>query len=554
MSKRTAAALMITRGDGAERTVFLAERSPELRFFGGYWAMPGGTLSDSDLQLEPQAAAASRAPDRDAADPRSEDQALQVCAHRELFEELGLLRHRLPAERTADDGLRQLRQQLLAHELAERTAKKGARSQTAGTQGTGDGLLEPLPPPCPWPDIIAGTTTPLPLRELCRIETPAFAPVRYDTVFYHVPLEDCVDGTAGVHPDIWDGELTQGRFWLPEQALASWRNGDLMLVPPVVIMLEHLARAADFEHFAQNIAGTANGYRSGRLHKVRFSPGIVLAPLRTPTLPPATTTNCYLVGHEKIWIIDPGSPDATEQQRLLDLLDELTANGQELAGVLLTHHHPDHTGGVLALCQARNLKAYGHPETLARLHADVPRGGEVLDGDHLELGRAPDGTTGWTLQAIFTPGHDRGHLCFRESRYGAMIAGDMLSTVSSIIIDPPEGHLRTYLNSLERLQQFAMSTLYPAHGPALRDGQRLVAKYLRHRRQREAVLTKTLGELSSASIEELLPKVYWDADPRLYPFAARSLQAGLDKLVEDGVARLFAEDGDNAAPRWQLQS
>ena len=491
---------MITRGEGRELQVYLAERAAELRFFGGYWAMPGGTISDEDLIGAGGAA-------------RDEGASLQACANRELFEELGLMRHQLSEERADGDELRRQRRRLLDHERSDEDPK----------------------PASPWPEIVAGAMTPLELRALCRIETPAFAPVRYDTVFFHVPIEGCAAGTAGLQPDIWEGELTQGRFWYAEQALASWRNGDLLLVPPVVILLEHLAAAADFEHFARAIASTAASYRGGALHKVRFSPGIVLAPLRTPTLPPATTTNCYIVGHEELWVVDPGSPDPREQQRLLDMLDALTEGGQRVAGVLLTHHHPDHVGGVHALCRARGLAASGHPRTLERLAPGIPRGASLQDGDRVALGRSPDGEAGWELEAIFTPGHDQGHLCFRESRYGAVLVGDMMSTVSTIVIDPPEGHLATYLKSLERLEQHSISTLYPAHGPALRDGRRLAQKYLRHRRQREAALVKALAERPS-DLDALLPKVYWDADERLYPFAARSLQAGLEKLAEEGKA------------------
>ena len=505
MSRRTAAALLITRGEGPERRVFLCERAPELRFFGGYWALPGGTVGDEDRAQHGDEAAA-----------------LQACAHRELFEETGLLRHTLPATRTGGDHLRQARELLLARERAEPTAR----------------------PPSPWPGLLAGSAPPLPLRELCRIETPAFAPVRYDTVFYHAPLEGCTAGTAGPRPDVWSGELTQGRFWYPQQALASWRNGDLLLVPPVVILLEHLARAADFEHFANELGTTAAGYRDGHLHQVRFSPGVVLAPLRTPTLPPATTTNCYIVGHERLWVVDPGSPHPEEQMRLLTLLGELTRGGAKVEGILVTHHHPDHVGGVNALSRALDLPVRGHPLTMARLAPGFRAGAALDEGMKVPLGRAPDGNAGWELLAIHTPGHDRGHLCFRESRYGAMLVGDMLSTISTIIIDPPEGHLATYLQSLERLAQSPITTLYPAHGPAMRDGQRLVKQYVRHRRQRETTLLQAL-EQGGGTLEELTPKVYWDADPKLFPFAARSLLAGLQKLQEEGRAQL-------TAGRWQL--
>jgi endoribonuclease LACTB2 len=493
MSRRTAAALLITRGDGPDRAVFLVERSSELRFFGGYWALPGGTVADSD-GTEPAAA-------------------LQACAHRELFEETGLVRHTLAPAMTSGEQLSARRAQLLAHDAKTET--------TAG--------------PSPWPGVIAGSKAPAPLRELCRMETPPFAPVRYDTTFFHVPFASCTAGTAGLRPDVWAGELTQGRWWLPQQALASWRNGDLLLVPPVVILLEHLAAAASFEAFATAIATTTRGYHDGQLHQVRFSPGVVLAPLRTPTLPPATTTNCYVVGHEQLWVVDPGSPHVEEQQRLLALIAELTSTGAHVAGILVTHHHIDHVGGVVALSQALDLPVRAHPLTLARLEPGFRAGAAIDDGMKVPLGKSPDGKPGWELLAVHTPGHDRGHLCFRESRYGTMLVGDMLSTVSTIIVDPPEGHLETYLQSLERLATQPMTTLYPAHGPAMRDGQRLVKQYLRHRRQRETKLLEVLQQ-APGTIDELLPKVYWDADPKLFRFAARSLLAGLQKLQAEGRA------------------
>lgn len=501
MSRRTAAALMITRGTGTNVEVFLAERAPQLRFFGGYWAMPGGTIAAEDV------ARAERG------DPSDEARALQACAHRELFEETGLIRHRLDPARVERGALREQRRLLLEHER----------------RGTTDCSVSP------WQQLVAGASSPPSLRALCRIETPPFAPVRYDTVFYHVPVEGCTAGTAAAQPDVWDGELTRGRFWRAEQALKSWRSGDLLLVPPVIIVLEELAAAADFEHFTRALEATAKSYRDGALHKVRFSPGVVLAPLKTPTLPPASTTNCCIVGHEELWIVDPGSTDPREQQRLLDMLTTLTTDGQRVGGVLLTHHHPDHTGGARALCRALGLKVSGHHRTLERIASSIPRGAALADGARIPLGRSPDGAPGWELEAVHTPGHDQGHLCFRESRYGTLLAGDMLSTVSTIIIDPPEGHLATYLDSLARLGSYPSATLIPAHGPAVRDGRKLIQQYAAHRRRREATLLHALAERQGA-VADLLPRVYGDLDERLFPFAARSLQAGLDKLAEEGRA------------------
>ncbi|MGK0264521.1 MAG: hypothetical protein ACI8UD_003182, partial [Planctomycetota bacterium] len=193
---------MITRGQGRDLTVYLAERAAELRFFGGYWAMPGGTIASEDLAAN---AATGNA-------ELDEANALQVCADRELFEELGLMWRQLPDGRGEPAALGPHRQVLLEHE-----------AQMAKTKGDDNPK-----PASPWPNIIANSAAAEPMRSLCRIETPAFAPVRYDTVFFHVPLEQCASGTGldeagNLAPDIWQGELTDGRFWSPQEALAAWR-------------------------------------------------------------------------------------------------------------------------------------------------------------------------------------------------------------------------------------------------------------------------------------------------------------------------------------------
>lgn len=494
---RNAAAVLLTRGEGAAREVYVVERAAELRFFGGYWALPGGVRGTED----------------GADDDQGDTVALRRCAVRELFEETGVLLDDAksagpPEQRVA------LRRALLADgPLADRDHAA-------------------------WMALAAGCVRAT--TDVCRILTPPFAPVRYDTLFVRADLP------AGAVPEVWPGELVRGRFVRPADALAAWRRGELPLVPPLVILLEHLLAHPVIAEFDAAMARTAADYRAGKLHRVRFTPGVLLASLRTPTLPPATTTNCYVVGEEQLWIVDPASPYADEQERLFVLLDELRAEDRHLAGILVTHHHVDHVGAVAATSRRYDLVVRAHPETLARLPEGFVRGEALHDGECIGLGITPDGAADWFVQAIHTPGHDRGHLCFRESRYDAVLVGDMLSTISSIVIDPPEGHLHTYLRSLERLLAGPMTTLYPAHGPAIRDGHRLVRQYLRHRAQREQKILEVLAE-GPAAARDLLPKVYWDVDSRMLVIAARSLAAGLEKLEEDG-AVATSDDG-----LWRLR-
>jgi glyoxylase-like metal-dependent hydrolase (beta-lactamase superfamily II)/8-oxo-dGTP pyrophosphatase MutT (NUDIX family) len=490
---RDAGAVILVRGDGSELEVFLAERARELRFFGGYWAMPGGVRAAIDVELA----------------GGSEDGALRHCAVRELFEETGVLLVPGAAGAAAPgEQLAQVRRALLRDD---------------------DG---------PWRALVARAQAAPEVVDVCRIRTPAFAPVRYDTLFALARLP------AGAEPEIWPGELTQGRFWRPAEALAAWRRGEVLVVPPVLILLE-LLDGRTLEDFAAAARRTAESYRRGALHRVRFSPGILLASLETPTLPPATTTNCLIVGERSLQVIDPGAPEPAEQERLHELLAELVGEGRTLDGILLTHHHRDHVGGVAALSARFDLPVRAHRLTLERLPGGVRRGAALADGDRLPLGEAPDGAPGWYLQAFFTPGHAPGHLCFRDSRYGALIAGDMVSTLSTIVIDPPDGHMATYLRSLERLRSLPMTTLYPSHGPAARDGGPLVERYLRHRAERQAKLEAALAA-GPATAAELLPVVYADVDPRMLPWAARSLLAGLQLLEERGQAEVA--DG-----RWRLR-
>jgi glyoxylase-like metal-dependent hydrolase (beta-lactamase superfamily II)/8-oxo-dGTP pyrophosphatase MutT (NUDIX family) len=493
---RVAAAVILCQGTGSDREVYLAHRSPKLRFFGDYLAMPGGVRGPED------------GPD----DPGGGDsRALRSCAARELFEETGVLLDQ--GMRRVDAGRRDaLRTAMLCQDKAEAAPA--------------------------WDELVRSADGADGLREVCRIQTPPFAPVRYDTVFFLAELP------PGEQPIIWPGELIDGGFQRAELALERWIRGDQRIVPPVIVLLQCL-REGDVDAFVRDAAAMAAGFQRGKLHRVWFSPGILLAPLETPTLPPATTTNCYVVGTDRLFVIDPGTPDANEQHRLFELLDELVAEGAAVDSVVCTHHHPDHVGAVSAVSHRYDVPVRGHPITMARLNQDIR--GEVLvaDGDKIELGRAPDGSEDWHLTAIFTPGHDRGHLAFRESRYGALIVGDMISTIATIMIDPPEGHMQTYLDSLRRLTKEKITTLYPAHGPAVQNGNAVVERFIEHRHKRQSALEAALAK-GPNTIEGLLPTVYWDVKEDMYPYAARSMLAGLQMLEETGRA---TSSGDT----WRME-
>jgi len=488
--RRSAGILLRQRGN--PRALYLVARRPELVFFGGYWAFPGGVLDAEDAELVPPAEAASAG---DAA-------VMRVAAARELFEETGVLcvRGSIPDAPV----LAALRQELLG-----------------GNTSFGELLARHRL------EIDAGRFVPV-----CWMTTPIFAPVRYETLFF------LVDVDPAETPSIVDGELTAGEFMDAGAVLARWRAGELLIVPPAVLLLgilQHAPGPDPTPGFIEAAHALTASYARGKIHQVFFTPGVRKLSLYTETLPPANHTNAYLAGQDPAYLIDPGASKPEEHAKLFEALDEAIAAGVRLHAVLLTHAHGDHVRAVPAVVERYGVPVWAHADAVPALAGIASVARALADGDILPLGTSPDGQPGWTLQVLYTPGHAHGHLSFRESRYGAILAGDMISTVSTIVIVPPEGHLGTYLASLRRLRALPSGTLYPAHGPAKRDSHAVIDAYVAHRAERERKVVGALGA-EPRTLDEILPLAYDDVAPEAWPLARMSLEAGLIKLCEERIA------------------
>ncbi len=486
---RPAVSLAVSRRSRPSE-VLLVERSRKLRFFGGYQAFPGGAVDEDDKNVRVEGL---------------EDDALGpflAAGARELFEETGLWIGRGSKAPGEDERRRLIGGDVSFASILERHGQRlDARD----------------------------------LKPLCRMTTPAFQPLRFDTHFLRILVSD--DAAL----EIWDGELVSGDFMSPEAALDRWRRGEISIAPPMIILLREFGS----EGYDERIRALARSYDAGRLHRIYFSPGILLAPLKTPTQPPATHTNTLVIGEERLYVVDPSPIDPSERERLFDLLDDLIAEGRKLEGILLTHYHPDHVGALTAMQKRFPAPAHAHRDQMARLPA-ASFGRTLEHGDEIDLGRAPDGSRDWKLRVYHVPGHARGHLAFQESRYGAIAVGDLVSTLSTILVDPSDGHLRTYLESLRFLETVTRGTLYPGHGPPAVDGREVIQKTLSHRKERERQIVAALSK-EPQSVETLLRRIYADVDPKVYHLAERSLLSGLLKLEEEGRARK-EEGGYSLAP------
>lgn len=357
-----------------------------------------------------------------------------------------------------------------------------------------------------------------------RLVTPPFGPVRYDTSFFFAELG--IDAT----PQVDGKELVSGRWWRPEEALFAFEQKATPIPPPTLAYLRLMRVHGDAATVAQ-LARDTDGRPHHERFRIEIHPGVYVLPLRAPTLAPATTQNCYLLDCDPIIVIDPGSPHSEEHVALFHTLDTmLTEEPDREILVLLTHHHDDHIAAVDAVQRRYGVRVLASAATRDALGPHIVDG-IVAEGHVFDVGEWAGKP--WKVEVMHTPGHTPGHLAFRDARFGAVFAGDLVSGVSTILIDPAEGSMSDYLRSLERCSALEPKLVLPGHGPALpRDA---FAETLAHRRMRETRILQSLRP-EPRSVKELVPEVYSDAPPDVWPLAELNLLSHLLCLEEQGTA------------------
>ncbi len=465
--------------------VFWLEREQKLRFAGGFYAFPGGRVdkSDSLISLSLRERVGVRA---------SHDPKFIVTAARELFEETGVLKAR-GAEGLSADQLDELRRALLDEKLS-------------------------------FADLLTQHNLTLAAEDFVpagRWITPKYVPGGFDCRFF------LVESVPSHRAHVWKGELASGEWIAPRDALARWEAGTALLHPPNLNALQVMSRFKDVPSAAQELSTPAfcTDFYSER---IEFQRGITLYALETPTLPPATHTNCYLLGTGELLVIDPGSPDDGEIDRLVKFLRAIEPEGLKAKAIVLTHHHGDHVGGVKRLVDQLGLPVWAHERTADR--SPVPVARILNDGDVLEL----SGPMPMKWKVLHTPGHARGHVTLVDERTKAAIVGDMVAGIGTIVIDPPEGDMAEYLRQLARLESLPVTTIYPSHGPVIPDGPGKLQEYAMHRAWREAKVLEAIGSFGKpVDISEIVPRAYDDVASFVWPIAERNTVAIVDKLVNE---------------------
>lgn len=260
------------------------------------------------------------------------------------------------------------------------------------------------------------------------------------------------------------------------------------------------------------------------------APHLRVMPVRTPTLPPATHTNSFLIGTGEAVLVEPASPYEDEIGRMVEWVDEARAEGVRVAAILATHHHPDHVGGATQLAERLSLPLWAHEMTAQRLQGAVQFDRLLGEGERIEL----SGPTATALTAVHTPGHAPGHLCFIDEATGILIAGDMVASVGTIIVEPVDGDMALYLDSLRRMIALEPAGLLPAHGGVIEGARAMLEFYIEHRLMREAKVFDALQAQGPGRPLDIVAQAYDDAPKAVWPLAVRSIEAHLIKLEGEG--------------------
>lgn len=473
--KRAATCIMMR--DRPAMEVLLGRRNDELRFMPGHYVFPGGRIDAGDSTDRVRNA-------RDATHAEG-----VYAAVREAFEETGLMC--IVGALPAADALHAERRKLIAGEVDFATILKNLSLEIDASQFEEAGV---------W-------------------VTPASSPIRFDTQYFLYHLED------GQEEKVFGGEITGLDWFTPHQARKLWHLGEIKLPAPVAYTLQRLALLPDPKGL--ELLRRSSHRDRGMPHGFEVRRGIFVVPLKTRTIPPATHTNCIIVGEDELIVIDPGADDSEEHAMLRGQLDQFVDLGATIKAILLTHSHRDHVGAVEFLRDHYGAPVWAHKDTDEQVAFSVDY--HVDDGEVIESAGDP----GWRLHAMHTPGHDPGHLSFHEKTTGTLLCGDMVANPGTIVVSQEYGgNMDDFMSSLERIRDLDSELLIPAHGMPLGEPVKLIQEHIDHRLWREEKIRKAV-ESGHITLAALLAAAYDDVPKESLPLAEHALKSHLVRLGVD---------------------
>ncbi len=241
-------------------------------------------------------------------------------------------------------------------------------------------------------------------------------------------------------------------------------------------------------------------------------------------------TNSYLIGESRLCLIDPGPRDSVQLRSFLTAIGD-----RKLEFILATHTHGDHSPGAADLQRATGAELVGLPAPEHGNHdLSFTPARDWRHGDLLDCGE-------YSISMLHTPGHVSNHFCYLLREEELLFTGDHVLQGTTSVILPPDGNMSHYLDSLRELQQMNLRYFAPGHGDLIHDPHGELRKLIKHRLRRESKVERSLAEIGSCGLEELVCVVYDDVDKSMHRWACRTMLAHLEKLECEGRVRREGE-------------
>ena len=244
-------------------------------------------------------------------------------------------------------------------------------------------------------------------------------------------------------------------------------------------------------------------------------------------------TNTYLIGNEQIAVVDPGPCD---NSHINTILEACGVSGEKLRWIIVTHTHKDHSPAAKVLAEKTGAQLMGNVLTENDNFQD-----ESFVSNHFFKHEELFKTTEFSLRALHTPGHVDNHLCFLIEEDGMLLTGDHIMQGSTVVIIPPHGNMKAYIESLQLLLSYSLKMMGPGHGEVIEQPIQEIKKLIAHRLGRERKVIESIQVLKRADLQTLTVSVYDDVDSSLHPIARYSLWAHLLKLEKEGRVALAKE-------------
>jgi glyoxylase-like metal-dependent hydrolase (beta-lactamase superfamily II) len=321
------------------------------------------------------------------------------------------------------------------------------------------------------------------------------------------------------------------------QALDAWNNSEMRIPPPQITLLRDMITYLDKSRGdIESATSTMSENPPRGEHRIEFAPSVECVPLPTHTLPPATHTNCYIIGDMggDLVVVDPAAKSDEALAYLERRIRAAESHGSKVIATIFTHRHPDHIGDLDGISEIYQAPIWATAET----HTVIPscNTDKVLEeGDSFSL-------SGRTWNVLETPGHCPGHICL--SNEVGIISGDMAVMVGTILVPPSDGDMDKYLSSLERLRDLKPPILLPAHGPLSPVPEKLLNRYLTHRRARHAMVLDAVKN-GLSEITQIANYAY-DDTPNAHPILK------VDQTLSHLLAHQRAGDIEQINSSWKL--